>query len=130
MAGEFRGLALMFDDRAEGFYLKLMQEGAKQAGWTSLAFNNVHDALGHFTDDVNAVATGLGKGLLYSSGHPAEKLLTRADDRQVPRALVTDHPYAERYIRPSTTDILIVKTRAEEIPVKLSAWLLSLARED
>lgn len=130
MTSEFAGLALMFDDEPDGAFLELMQEGAVDANWTYIGFDKAHDALEHFDDSIGALITGLGKAQMFSPHLPADRLIERSDKLEIPRVIVSSHANANRYVRRGSSDLLIVKhVELEEIPAKLSAWLLSLTQQ-
>ncbi len=124
---ETKGLALVFEG-SDPLYLELAQEGAASAGWDSLVFNDPADALEHLKPGVGALITSLGYALILGSGHhPADRLIARSNELNVPRALLSGHPRAGDLLRPNSSDTLVSKLE-HDIPGKLTGWLRSLTK--
>ena len=121
---------LIFEDSEEPFFRDLAQQGARMAGWDSLAFEHASPALHHLDESVSALVTALGTSGNINDAlrgiYPATPLIIRSNNLGIPRAMMSAHPRAELYTRFNTSDTVIDKINGLYIPHKISAWLLNL----
>lgn len=129
-AGESLSRVLIFDDYHNDTFRKIATESAEQAGWDALSFKNPHDALGHFDERVGALVTALGiMEFSPRSGcwrFPGQLLIDLSDAHGTPRAVLSSHPGADKFIRHGTSDLVIPKDVKKPVQNMLSKFLMSL----
>lgn len=119
---------IIFEDSIDPIWGELAEEGAVNAGWESLLFDNPTEALRVFDPSINALVTALGKGNSLGSGFPATDLVNQSDRLQVPRAIYSAHPDAAVWTRKGTSDIVIPKIGTDDIPQAVANWLIGLTQ--
>lgn len=108
--------------------------GAERAGWQAIPFDNIELAIEEFDISINALITELGVNdrlphRVYG-WLPQSRLLDISDYQGVPRALISSHPLAKRYIRPNSSDEIIPKSGPEGLSPKVAQWLINLYKSN
>jgi len=132
--GEMNRVVLLFDDNPESIILDLMLQGAKEAEWQALPFDDPNRAARELerTLEVGAIVTTLGwqNGSMITSGrfssYPAHPIISRSNQHSAPRAVVSESKRSVACIRGGTRDTVILLGKVVDLGSKVSTWLNGL----
>ena len=126
---------VIFDDKEDDLWRVGFSDIATESGWEPRVFDKPHYALSAVEPETGAVISVLGANsgnflARLEGGFEGIRILDKAEQLQIPRALFSGHPSAEAIILPTVVDLLMSSSLPyEEVRNLTGGWLTGLLEQ-